>query len=68
MIIGLQAKLDEQIGYVSKIGSTHLADNEFLKKKQYDELDVMCFDRNRFAQNLFTNEEEEEIKEFHFRR
>jgi hypothetical protein len=49
MIIGLEQKLDDQLGYVSAVGKTHLAENEFYANKKYDELDVVCFDNEQFV-------------------
>lgn len=46
IIVGLQQKLDEQLGFVSEIGKSHLADNQFFTNKKYDELDVVCFDQD----------------------
>ena len=51
-IIGLQQKLDEQISYINDVGRTHLADNDFRSQKQYDELDVVHFDKNEFGMRL----------------
>ena len=51
MIVGLQQTINQQIGYITNVGRSHLDDNDF--KQNYDELDVMCFDKNQFAQKLY---------------
>ena len=52
VIIGIDRKLKDRIGYVNKIGRTHLADNAFRTKRHYDELDVVSFDLESFAETL----------------
>lgn len=52
MVIGLGQRVEDQIRYVNNVGRTHLHDNDFRNKRNYDELDVVCFDRARFMQRL----------------
>ena len=61
MIVGLQQHLDEQVGFVSKVGGTHLSDNVYFRKKKYDEMDVVCFDRDKFLRNLHKNDVEDSV-------
>ena len=49
MIVGLQQRLDNQMGYVSQVGETHLKDNMYFKNGMYDNLDVVNFDQERFV-------------------
>ena len=47
------------MGFIAKIGNAHLQDNEFFRKRQYSELDVVCFDKNRFIHDLYKNDKED---------
>lgn len=49
---------------MAKVGGTHLNDNLYFRKKQYDEMDVVCFDRDKFLRNLHKNEVEDSMINF----
>ena len=61
MIVGLQQRLDNQMGYVSEVGQTHLKDNMYFKNGMYDNLDVVNFDQERFIQNLHMADAEDVV-------
>ena len=61
MIVGLQNRLDDHIGYVEQIGQTHLQENEFFSKGKYDNMDVVCFDKNKFVHDLHKNDVEDTV-------
>lgn len=51
MIIGLEQKMQDHIKFVSDIATTHLVNNQWTKK-QYDELDVVTFNKVNFIDRL----------------